>query len=173
MSRSQEEPGRWNPYLAGALSGLLSVLSVWVAGKYLGASTTFVRTAGMIESLFGSERLAQMPYFVRYAPKIDWQWMFVVGIFVGALIAARQSKSFKWQAVPDMWQGRFGPGKAKRAATAFLGGVIALFGARLAGGCPSGHGLSGSLQLSVSGLIALVCFFVGGAIVARLIYQRR
>lgn len=134
MSRFQEEPGRWNPYLAGALSGLLSILSVWAAGKYLGASTTFVRTAGMVENLFGPERLAQMPYFVRYAPKIDWQWMFVAGIFVGALISAWRSGSFKWQAVPGMWQGRFGAGKAKRAAVAFMGGIIALFGARLAGG---------------------------------------
>ena len=88
-------------------------------------------------------------------------------------MAARQSKSFKWQAVPDMWRERFGSGKTKRAAAAFLGGVIALFGARLAGGCPSGHGLSGSLQMAVSGLIALVCFFAGGAFVARLIYPRR
>ena len=173
MDKTNYEPGSWNPYLAGALSGLLSILSVWVAGKYLGASTTFVRTAGMIESLFGSERLAKMPYFMHYAPKIDWQWMFVAGILLGALISARQSGSFKWQAVPDMWQARFGPGKAKRAAVAFLGGAIALFGARLAGGCPSGHGLSGSLQLAVSGLIALVCFFAAGALVARLLYPRR
>jgi len=41
----------------------------------------------------------------------------------------------------------------------------------LAGGCPSGHGLSGSVQLAVSGFIALICFFIGGIIVVRLLYH--
>jgi hypothetical protein len=94
----------WNPYLAGGLSGLVSILSVWIAGKYLGASTTFVRTSGMIEKLFDPERVAKMEYFIREAPKIDWQWMVVVGIMIGSFIAAATSGSFRMQALPDMWQ---------------------------------------------------------------------
>jgi len=124
----------WSPYLAGGLSGLVSIMSVWVAGKYLGASTSFVRTAGLIEQLFGPERVAQMDYFIKEVPKIEWQWMFVVGIFVGSLIASMASGSFRWQAVPSMWEARFGPGRVRRWSAAFLGGVIGLFGARLAGG---------------------------------------
>ena len=34
--------GGWSPYVAGALSGLVSVGSVWFVGKFLGASTTLV-----------------------------------------------------------------------------------------------------------------------------------
>ena len=125
----------WNPYVAGALSGLVSVLSVWATGHFLGASTTFVRSAGLIEELFAPERVAAMEYFVKNAPKIDWQWMFVLGIFVGALLAAVTSKSFRWQALPDMWQERFGPdSRVKRALFAFVGGTVAMFGARLADG---------------------------------------
>ena len=52
-----------------------------------------------------------------------------------------------------------------------IGGIIAMFGARLADGCPSGHGLSGGLQLAVSGYIALACFFIGGLISANLLYK--
>jgi hypothetical protein len=128
------EKGRWSPYLAGALSGLVSILSVWIAGKYLGASTTFARSAGAIESLFASERATRMDYFVKYAPKIDWQWMFVVGILIGAFVASKTSGSFRLEALPDMWQNRFGSSHVKRAVTAFCGGVIGMFGARLAGG---------------------------------------
>ena len=106
----RRDDGGWNPYLAGALSGVVGILSVWLAGKYFGASTSFVRTAGLIEQLFGPERVAQMDYFIKTAPKIDWQWMFVVGIFLGALISAVTSGSFRWQAVPDMWADRFGAG---------------------------------------------------------------
>lgn len=124
----------WSPYLAGGLTGLLGVVSVWLTGKYFGASTTFVRTAGMIEDLFGAERVTQLEYFVKNVPKIDWQWMFVAGIFLGALVAALSSGSFKWQTAPDMWAKRFGKGFFTRGIVAFIGGIIAMFGARLADG---------------------------------------
>ncbi|MDR3593151.1 MAG: YeeE/YedE thiosulfate transporter family protein [Negativicutes bacterium] len=167
-----DKDGGWNPYLAGGLSGVVSILSVWIAGKYLGASTTFAKSAGMVEKFFNPERVAKMDYFIRELPVIDWQWMMVLGILIGSLIAAVTSGSFRWQAVPDMWQENFGSSVSRRAGFAFFGGILAMFGARLADGCPSGHGLSGSLQLSVSGFIALVCFFAGGVIVARILYGR-
>lgn len=170
----QQRDGGWNPYLAGGLAGLVSVLSVWYSGMFFGASTTFVRAAGLIERLFMPERVAQLEYFVKTTPKIDWQWMFLVGIFLGALISAATSGSFRWQALPDMWQERFGANsRALRAVAAFCGGVVLIFGARLADGCPSGHGLSGTMQLAVSGYISLVCFFAGGLLMARLIYRGR
>ena len=133
MGEMQEKKG-WSPYLAGALTGLLIVLSVWFTGKYVGASTTFVRSAGFIEQVFDAERVAQMPYFIKEAPKIDWQFMFVIGIFLGALVASTASKTFKLQAVPPMWERRFGPSRAKRAMIAFVGGAVAMYGARLADG---------------------------------------
>lgn len=127
--------GGWSPYLAGALSGVVGILSVLIAGKYFGASTTFVKTAGLIEQLFGPDRVAQMSYFIKNTPRIDWQWMFVVGVFLGSMISALTSGSFKLQAVPDMWAEKFGAqSTGRRAMTAFSGGVVAMFGARLAGG---------------------------------------
>ena len=92
----------WNPYLAGALSGIVLILSVGLSGKYFGASTTFVRSAGMIEQAVNPERVAKMDYFVKETPTIDWQWMFVVGIFLGSVIASTTSGSFHWKALPDM-----------------------------------------------------------------------
>ncbi len=124
----------WSPYLAGALSGVLSFFSVLVAGKYFGASTTFVRSAGLIEKIVGPERVAKMSYFIKEIPEIDWQWMFVIGILIGSFIASTTSGTFLWKGVPDMWEKRFGPSQFKRDIVAFLGGVIAMFGARLADG---------------------------------------
>jgi uncharacterized protein len=131
----RQRDGGWSPYLAGALSGVVGVLSVWVAGQYFGASTSFVRTAGMIEQAFGPERVSRMEYFISVVPRIDWQWMFMVGIFLGAMLSAVTSGSFKAQAVPDMWAARFGQhSTSKRAMVAFAGGTVAMFGARLADG---------------------------------------
>ncbi len=124
----------WSPYLAGALSGLVSIGSVWFAGKYFGASTTFVKTVGMLEQLFSPDRVTQMEYFIKEVPKVDWQSMFLVGIFAGALLASMTDRSFKLQKLPPLWEGRFGSGIGKRGIAAFLGGTVAMFGARLADG---------------------------------------
>jgi hypothetical protein len=134
MNMETSETKGWSPYWAGALSGGVSILSGWIAGKFFGASTTFVRSAGMIEQLIGPERIARMEYFLKEIPKIDWQWMFVVGILLGSFIASATSGAFRWKAVPDMWEKRFGPSKLKRGSVAFIGGLIAMFGARLANG---------------------------------------
>jgi hypothetical protein len=130
---SENEKG-WNPYLAGALSGVVSILSVWIAGQFIGVSTTFVRTTGMIEKILAPERVAQMEYFIKTVPKIDWQWVFVAGIFIGSLIASTTSGSFRWTALPDMWEARFGISRVKRGLVAFAGGTVGMFGARLADG---------------------------------------
>lgn len=166
------------PYLCGALAGVLLVVSVLLTGQFFGASTTFTRAASVIEEAFGVDTSTQ-EYFTmskgKYGPRSlpNWQLMFVIGIAIGAFLSATTSGEFKLQAVPDMWRDRFGPSGFKRGIVAFVGGTIALLGARLAGGCPSGHGLSGLAQLSVSGFIALGGFFIFGAITANLIYGRK
>ena len=166
-----------NPYVAGALIGILLVLSVIVAGKYLGASTTFARGASVIEKSFGFD-YSKFEYFTikkgKYGPGSlpNWQLMYVIGIALGAFIASKLSGTFKAKAVPTMWKNKFGSSSLKRGIVAFIGGAIGLIGARLAGGCPTGHGLSGLSQLAVSGFIALAFFVIGAAITARMLYSR-
>ena len=126
--------GLWSPYLAGALTGIVMILSVLIAHQYFGASTSFVRTAGIVESLFYPEQVAEMEYYQRVAPKLDWQWFFVAGILLGAFFAAKTGGSFKWQSVPDMWHARFGHTPVKRGIIAFAGGAVLMFGARMADG---------------------------------------
>ncbi|MEF2145916.1 MAG: YeeE/YedE thiosulfate transporter family protein [Desulfovibrionaceae bacterium] len=172
----KDDSTSWNPYVAGALTGVLMVLSVLVAGHHFGASTSFVRTAGLIEQTFAPEHVQGLAYYAKEFEKaagLDWQWMFVFGIFLGSLLSSLTSGSFRWTPVPDSWRERFGPSPMLRGLTAFVGGGIALFGARMAGGCPSGHGLSGLAQLAVSGYLALAMFFIGGLVVARILYKGR
>lgn len=129
----------WNPYLAGALAGVLLVLSVLVDGHFLGASTTFARSASVIEKAVGIDP-SQFEYFTtqkgKYGPGSlpNWQLLFVVGIIIGAFISSKLSGEFKIQTVPDMWRERFGSNPVKRGIVAFIGGAIGLVGARLAGG---------------------------------------
>ena len=124
----------WSPYVAGGMVGILICLSVLITGKYFGASTTFVRSAGLIEKVFTSERVEKMDYFVQKKVKIDWQWMFVVGVFLGSLLSSKISGDYRKAAIPPMWETRFGSNRNKRWVIAFIGGIIAMFGARMAGG---------------------------------------
>ncbi|HOG18266.1 MAG: putative inner membrane protein [Syntrophaceae bacterium PtaU1.Bin231] len=124
----------WSPYIAGALAGLLLVLSVFLTGKFYGASTTFVRAAGFVEQAVAPEKVAGMEYFLKEKVKVDWQFLFVVGVLFGAMASAWLSKEAKAVPVPPMWESRFGPSRARRWAAAFLGGIVLMFGARLADG---------------------------------------
>ena len=171
--------GGWSPYLAGALVGVLALVSVYatttVLGKssYLGASTTFVRATGIVEEAVAPEHVATNDYFIKTKVRVDWQFMLVLGIFIGSLLSSVTDKSFKLESVPPVWRERFGSSVTTRAVGAFLGGIVAMIGARMASGCPSGHGLSGMMQLSVSGLAAVAMFFGVGILVAALVYPRR
>jgi uncharacterized membrane protein YedE/YeeE len=161
----------WSPYVAGGLVGVLNCFAILTV-KPLGVSTTFARTAAMIEKIFAPGHVVNLPYFAKYEPKIDWQWMLVVGILIGALVSSRLSGQSRRRFVPPMWAERYGTGKFKRWIFAFFGGILLMGGARMAGGCPSGHGLSGVAQLAVSGWIAVMCFFMGGILTARLLYGK-
>ena len=140
---------------------------------YLGASTTFVRAAGMLIGSLDPTYVADNAYYVKEKVIIDWQFMMIVGIFIGAFIASKMDDSFKLEAVPPEWEARFGGSVTKRAIAAILGGIVMMIGARMADGCPSGHGLSGMMQMSVSSYVALAFFFGVGALVANIIYRKK
>ena len=159
-----------NPYVAGALTGIVIILSVLVSGNYFGTSTSFVQLIGMLEKIIAPERLAQIRYFEVVDPVWSWQIFFVIGILLGSFAAAKMFGEFKWQSIPDLWRKKLGSSQYKRMTFAFVGGIIAMIGARLAGGCPSGQ-MSALILLSVSGLVAMMMFFIVGIAVARLIYS--
>lgn len=162
--------GAWNPYLVGALIGLLSMATFYLSNKPLGVSTAYARLAGLLGYLFSKPHTDSLKFFQDKTPKVEWEVMLVFGIVGGAWLAAVSGGEFQAVLVPAMWAEQFGASPALRLGVAFAGGVIMAFGARLAGGCTSGHGISGALQLSVGSWIALAAFFIGGVATAALMY---
>lgn len=170
---------RWSPYAVGAGIGVLSWITFGWMGEALGTSTSMVRAAGALEGLVAEEHVRGNAYFTKYlgtaeapSPVVDWQFALVVALVVGAFIAARLARSTFRESVPDLWRWRFGGSKALRHAAAFAGGAVLLFGARMAGGCTSGHGISGGLQLAVSSWVFLIAMFASGVATALLIFGR-
>lgn len=162
---------RWSPYIVGIGIGILSWFTFLFSNQALACSTAFARSAGMIEKLFRGNKVTEKAYYQKFIPQIDWGWMLVVGVVIGAFISSSLSGSFQLKWVPAIWESAFGSSTLPRLVVAFIGGILMGVGSRWAGGCTSGHGISGTLQLTVSSWIAAISFFIGGIITAMFIFQ--
>ena len=161
---------RWNPYVVGALIGVLSWVTFAAMGKALGTSTTIPKVAGAATHLVAPEYVDANAYYGKYfnADKgkvlFDWQFFLVVGLGLGAFASARLSGDRFKETVPVVWEKRFGPSKLLRFGAAFAGGFVMILGARLAGGCTSGHGISGGLQFAASSWLFFAAMFAAGVV---------
>lgn len=167
----------WSPYIVGAAIGVLSWFAFATADKPLGITTAFENTAALVGKAAVPNVEQANEYYAAKAkegksPKIDWEWMLVLGVFVGALLSATVSGDRRTETVPELWRRRFGGNVTKRLAAAFFGGALMMFGARLAQGCTSGHGISGALQLAVSSWVFAAVFFAVATGAALLMYGR-
>ncbi len=166
--------------VAGIALGLLLTLATALV-KPLGVSTQFVVTDAIVAHQVAPEAAEGNAYLAQYGEAQDWGigygWMLVFGMFAGGLVTSRLLRGRQPEAdkssMPDMWRQVFGGSRNKRFAYAFFGGVLLLFGARLAGGCTSGHMISGISQLALSSFIFGVCTFGAAIGMAHFLYRKR
>ncbi len=163
--------GAWSPYLAGALIGVLAWLTFYFSEHPIGASSFYATVAGLIGKVVAPRHTSRLAYYRDNPPKISWEFAFVIAIIMGSALAAATGGEFSLRGLPRLWTDHHGADSGLTyAALSFVGGMLMAFGARLAGGCTSGHGISGTLQLNVSSWIAVICFFIGGVIAVQFIY---
>lgn len=160
----------WSPYLVGAGIGVLIWTVFLFSDRHLGCSTAYAKTAGMIESAISRQKTESMPYYRKITPRVDWQLMLVIGMMMGGALSAYLSGGWTVSVLPPLFKESFGADELLRLAAALTGGILMGLGARWADGCTSGHGISGTLQLSLASWIAVICFFAAGVIAAGLIY---
>lgn len=162
----------WSPYLVGAGIGVLSWVVFVVVANPIGITTAISQVAGGVAAIgVGAEAVSQNPYWARHPMKLDYGTLFLVGTFLGALASALVSRSFRVETVPSVWRERFGPSVAKRMIVAFIGGALAMYGARMAGGCTSGNGISQGLQLAVVGWTFLAVMFASGLLTTWVMFR--
>lgn len=113
-------------------------------------------------------------YAKHVAEPLNYSFIFVGAMFVGALLSAvlRGGVGRGEWVMPAIWRANFGNSALKRFAAAFLGGFIVLYGARLAGGCTSGHMMSGMMQTALSGYIFAAGAFAAGIPLAYILYRK-
>ena len=114
-------------------------------------------------------------YAANAANPLNYSFVFVVAMVAGAFLSSRlggDRPDGNEGKMPPVWQDRFGESATKRYVWAFIAGFLVLFGARLAGGCTSGHMMSGMMQTSLSGYLFALGAFVVGVPAAILIFRK-
>jgi hypothetical protein len=164
----------WSPYVAGIIIGLLQIPAFLLIETALGASSSYVTVGGLIASWIDPSIL-KIDYVARHIAatgKNWWQVALVISIAIGAFLSMKSSGAVRAPISP-IWARALGShSSAKRYAVAFGAGFLMLFGARIADGCTSGHGLSGMAQLAVGSTVAVAAMFVGGIATAMLLLRR-
>ena len=152
----------------GILFGLLGAASIALWGP-IGVSGTYPRLIGAIVRRLDPAYAAANPYLVKMGSLLKPESWLVVGLLIGGFIGARANRE-QAPACEMIHPGELTT--SQRYRDAFLGGVLIVFGARLAGGCTSGHIISGMMQLSVSGFLFAVGTFATGIVTARWLQAR-
>ena len=113
-------------------------------------------------------------YAKSIAEPLNYSFIFVAAMILGGFLASKLQTTKESEAerrVPAIWRERFGDSTRKRYLVTFVAGFLSLFGARLAGGCGSGHMMSGMMQTSVSGYLFALGAFIVAVPLARFIYK--
>ena len=135
----------WPPQVGGAIIGALQLPLVMCLGNLLGTSSSYVTViACALPDKDGREDLK-----AKRGPANFWQVAFVLGGVAGAAFSAAKA-------------GTAGAVKGLHPALAYAGGAALVLGSRTAGGCTSGHGISGFSMLSAASVVAVPAMFGGG-----------
>lgn len=173
----------------GLLLGLVFFVAVLLV-KPIGVSTQFVIFDAILGDLANPGLITQTEegytstnaylaksggaYANNAANPLNYSFVFVLAMMAGAFASAllRGGVSLQERRLPAIWSANYGDTPLKRYAVAFLGGFIVLYGARLAGGCTSGHMMSGMMQTALSGYIFAAGAFAAAIPVSIMMYKK-
>ncbi|HGG65304.1 MAG TPA: hypothetical protein ENK34_12095 [Rhodobacteraceae bacterium] len=174
--------------IGGVALGVVFFLAVLLV-KPIGVSTQFVILDGIIGDAINNELVVKTDegytssnaylakshgkYAKNVANPLNYSFIFVIAMAIGAVVSGvARRETIEERQVPSLWRKNFGDSVAKRYVGAFIGGFIVIFGARLAGGCTSGHMMSGMMQTSLSGYIFTLGVFAAAIPTAMIMYKR-
>jgi uncharacterized membrane protein YedE/YeeE len=158
------QPNVYSPImiLIGVMVGSSVVVGIMLH-QIFGESTTY---SWLVAVLI----MPSYKYSIGVLSSVGWEPYSDIGTFMGAfftsVLITKRFTAFR-KVVPPSWRNRFGNEEWKRALGVFSGSFLMLFGARMAGGCASGHILSGVIQMSASGPYFGVIVMIAAVITAK------
>ena len=164
----------WHWAISGLALAVILFLMTYL-GRSFGVSTTFKGFC----TVAGAGRIAQ--FFNTPVQDHYWRFVFVAGAVVGGFVTSAFFPNSEAVQISEAtlahlqdWgisypQGNgflptdiFNLGNAKGIMLAIIGGFLVGFGARYAGGCTSGHAITGLSHLQIPSLLSVIGFFIGG-----------
>lgn len=173
----------WPWYVAGPLITFVMFL-LFYSGKKFGVSTNLET----ICSLGGAGKFND--FFKTDWKKNSWNLLFLVGLIIGGFISSQwltpnETVAISQQTIQDLSDlgfqnagAQYLPDEIFSIETMFslkgflillIAGVLVGFGSRYAGGCTSGHAITGLSNLEIPSLISVIGFFIGGLIMTWLL----
>lgn len=153
--------------MLGALFGVVSAFSILTWGP-IGVSGTYPRFVGAVLRRLDPAFAVGNPYLEKMGSLLKPETFLVLGLLIGGFLASRIGDG-RGSHTEFIHTGE--TTKGKRYRDTFIGGFLIVFGARIAGGCTSGHIISGITQLSISGLIFAAGVFATGIMTAKLLHK--
>jgi len=153
-------------WMGGILMSLLLLLtfSIYGADRPIGASTYVPYFAGVLFNLNPEEYI----YMQEIEESGSWEGIMLLGaLFGGFITSVFITKTFRLTLIPSGWKQYKNNSVVSRLSWSFFSGFIMIIGARLAGGCTSGHFLSGMSQLAMSAMV------FGGVVMVTLVISGR
>jgi len=152
------------------MAGLLLIsFSIYGADRPIGASTYVPYFAGLIFDLDPNE----YSYLKEIEEAGAWEGVMLFGALVGGFITSIFiTKSFRFSLMPTAWKKYKNKSVASRLIWSFFAGFFMIIGARLAGGCTSGHFMSGMSQLAISSMIFGTVVMIALLITGRYFYKK-
>ncbi len=153
---------------SGIMLGVLNpvIFLKAVQNRPIGASTAFPYLADKIAGLTGNS------YFLKIQKPGYWEVIFLSGALIAAFLISIIKREFKFKLIHTRWENYKGDSKGKRIVYSFVGGFILIFGARMAGGCTSGHILSGGMQLAISSIVFGIVVFISLVLTGKIFYRK-
>ena len=161
------------PWWVGGIlmSGLLLLtFSIYGADRTIGASTYVPYFAGLIFDLDPEK----YTYLADIKKSGSWEGVMLIGaLFGGFITSVFLTKTFRFSLIPTAWKTYKNDSVLSRLLWSFFAGFIMIIGARLAGGCTSGHFMSGMSQLAISAMIFGAVVMLTLVITGKLFYNTK
>lgn len=156
-----------NWIISGIALGILNmiVFSTVVTNRPIGASTSYPYLGDLLTNLTNND------YYNKIKVPGNWEMIFLFGAFVSGLALSLIRKDFKITLLHENWMRYKNSSHKGRIFWSFIGGFILIIGARMAGGCTSGHILSGGMQIAISSLTFAIFVFTGLLVTGKLFYK--
>lgn len=138
---------------SGLFLGFAQLFSLLARKSMLGVSGSYEEAGRHFWWLVGGARRDALPASRQ-------NMVFASGVAVGAWVVARTAPSLLAESIVEVAPG-----------LAVAGGFLMVIGARVAGGCTSGHGISGLSLFSVSSFVTIATLFLTGGVLAPLIHK--